>query len=120
MIVAGIGCRRVCPPDDIVAAVRAAERKAGCRATMLAAPAFKRIDAAAATLGLPITEVSDIAMAAAQSRCVTFSALAKAATSFASVAEAAALAVAGEAGRLLQPRVTCGAATCALAEGALA
>ncbi len=118
MIVAGIGCRRACPPGDILAALRTAERQSGRVAGMLAIPAFKRMAELAATFGLPVTEVTDAAMAAAQPRCVTFSARAEGATGFASVAEAAALAGAGESARLCQPRVTHGAATCALAESA--
>lgn len=118
MIVAGIGCRRACPPGDILGALRAAERRSGHVAAIVALPAFKHMAGIAAALGLPIVEVTDAALAAAQSRCVTFSARAEAATGFASVAEAAALAGAGMSGRLCQPRVTHGAATCALAETA--
>ncbi len=118
MIVAGIGCRRACPPGDILAALQTAERQSGRVAAMLAVPAFKRMAEVAATLGLPVTEITDAAMAAAQSRCATFSARAEGVTGFASVAEAAALAGAGELARLCQPRVTHGAATCALAETA--
>jgi len=118
MIVAGIGCRGTCPPGDILAALRTAERQSGRIAAMLAVPAFKRMAELAATFGLPVTEITDAAMAAAQPRCVTLSARAQGATGFASVAEAAALAAAGEASRLCQSRVTHGAATCALAETA--
>ncbi len=115
MIVAGIGCRRDCPAAHIVAAVREAERRAGCAANALAAPAFKRAEAglaeAARLLGVPLLWVSDADLARAQPDCVTRSATALRATGFASVAEAAALAGSRT---LLLPRIVHGAATCAL------
>jgi cobalt-precorrin 5A hydrolase len=115
LIVAGIGCRRGCPVVDIVAAVREAERRAGCRADALAAPGFKQgeaaLPAAAAELGLPLHWVGDAELARAQPGCVTRSAVAARATGFAAIAEAAALAGTRT---LLLPRITFGAATCAL------
>ena len=115
MIVAGIGCRAGCPAGAIVAAVREAERRAGCRAEALAAPAFKRgeagLPAAAAALTLPLRWVGDADLARVQPDCLTRSALAVRATGFASIAEAAALAVSPA---LLLPRITQGSATCAL------
>jgi cobalamin biosynthesis protein CbiG len=115
MIVAGIGCRRGCPAEAIVALVREAESLAE-RVGALAAPAFKRdepgLHQAAERLGLPLLFVEDAAMAAAQSRCVTSSNAAEHATGFASVAEAAAL---GAGGVLLLPRLTGAGVTCALA-----
>lgn len=117
MIVAGIGCRRGCPAEAIVAAVRAAERLAGVEVALLAAPEFKRDEAglhgAAAALGLPLRFVGAAALECAQAASVTRSAAALRATGFASVAEAAALAASG--GRLLLPRTGGGPATCAVA-----
>ncbi len=115
MIVAGIGCRRFCPADAIVALVREAEALAETVGA-LAAPAFKRgepgLHEAADRLGLPLLFVEDAAMAAAQARCVTRSDAAERVTGFASVAEAAAL---GAGGVLLLPRLAGAGVTCALA-----
>jgi len=115
VIVAGIGCRRGCPADAIVALVREAETRAQ-PVSALAAPAFKRDEAglheAAERLGLPLLFVEDAALAAAQAWCVTRSDAAARATGFASVAEAAAL---GAGGVLLLPRLTAAGVTCALA-----
>ena len=117
MIVAGIGCRRLCGAGDIVGAVRKAEGLAGVRAGALAVPAFRRDEAgpaaAAAALGLVLHFVERQALEAVQPDCPTRSAAALAATGLASVAEAAALAF----GPLIQPRVVHGGATCALARG---
>lgn len=117
VIVAGLGCRRGCMADDMVAAVRAAEAEAGCAAASIAAPCWKRHEAgllaAAARLGLPVAFMDGAAMRAVQDRCPTRSAAALAATGVASVAEGAALAASG--GRLLLPRLVRGGATCALA-----
>jgi cobalt-precorrin 5A hydrolase len=115
VIVAGIGCRRGCPADAIVALVRQAETLAAPVAA-LAAPAFKRNEPgllqAADRLGVPLLFVEDTALAAAQVLCVTRSDAAERATGFASVAEAAAL---GAGGVLLLPRLTGAGVTCALA-----
>jgi len=117
VIVAGLGCRRGCPAADVVAAVRQAASSAGLTVGALAVPALKAHEAglqeAAVLLGLRMLLVDDAAMHAAQPRCVTRSSAAKAATGFASVAEAAALAASG--GALLLPRLAVGGATCALA-----
>jgi cobalt-precorrin 5A hydrolase len=115
MIVAGIGCRRGCPADAIVALVRQAETLAAPVAA-LAAPAFKRAEPglhqAAAQLGVPLLFVEDAALVTAQVLCVTRSDAAQRATGFASVAEAAAM---GAGGVLLLPRLTAAGVTCALA-----
>ena len=115
-VIAGIGCRRGCPADDIVSVIRAAGRAVD----VLAAPAFKAreagLHAAAVALGVKLVFVAAPDLAAAQSRCVTFSSRAAGATGVASVAEGSALAAAGPAGRLLQPRIAGARATCALAE----
>jgi len=121
MIVAGVGCRRACPADAIVVVVRRALALAACEAAALAAPAFRAdepgLRLAATALGLPLAIVDGAALAAVQPRCITRSARAAETTGFASVAEAAALAVAGPGGILLLPRIASGQATCALARG---
>ncbi len=111
MITAGIGCRKGCSAAEIVALIQSAGRP-----DRLAAPEFKRNEAgihqAAATLGLPLHFVSDAALAAAQPDCLTRSTVVERATGYASIAEAAALALGG---RLLGPRIASANATCALA-----
>jgi cobalt-precorrin 5A hydrolase len=119
-IVAGIGCRRGCPADEIVAVVRAACQQAGQRADALAAPAFKAREAglreAATVLGLELILVSAPDLARAQSRCITRSAAAERSTGVASVAEGSAIAASGMGGRLILPRIAQTRATCALAQ----
>jgi cobalamin biosynthesis protein CbiG len=111
MITAGIGCRKGCTAAEIVALIQSAGSP-----DRLAAPGFKRDEAglqqAAATLRLPLHFVSDAALAAAQPSCLTRSAAAERATGYASIAEAAALALGGQ---LLGPRIASANATCALA-----
>jgi len=117
MIVAGIGCRRACPAARIVALVTRAAAAAGVRIDALAAPIFKDdepgLREAALALGLPLHFVAAEAMTGAQDRCVTRSEAALRATGYASVAEGAALAIAGL--PLLLPRIGEGEATCAIA-----
>ena len=119
-VIAGIGCRRDCPAETIVALLDRACAEAGCRATTLAAPAFKADEPglrfAARQLGLTLVLIEAEALAAAQARCVTRSSRAFLATAFGSVAEGSALAAAGAGGRLILPRILGGGATCALAE----
>ena len=119
-VVAGIGCRRNCPAEDILTVVRHACAKVGISADGLAVAEFKAgepgLHAAASHLGLPILPVDAMALSAAQERCVTPSANAAQAVGVASVAEGCALAAAGRDSRLLLPRITFGGATCALAE----
>jgi len=120
VIVAGLGFRRGCPADHIVEAVFVAEDKAARQAGALAAPEWKHGDCglndAAYRLKLPIHFVSWSRLKRVQSRCVTQSVVVARATGLASVAEAAALAVAGRGRQLLLPRIVWGSATCALAE----
>ncbi len=115
MIIAGIGCRRGCPAEAIVALVRQAEAL-GEKADALAAPSFKQNEPglleAATRLGMPLIFEDAATLAAAQPRCATRSAAAERTTGFASVAEAAAL---GAAGVLVVPRLAGAGATCALA-----
>ena len=111
MIVAGIGCRKRCPAEAIVALVR----EAGA-VDMLAAPYWKQEEIglleAAKFLDLELRFIPDQALAASQDRCVTRSLVAARTVGFASVAEAAALAVGLT---LLRARFANQWATCALA-----
>ena len=116
MIVAGIGCRRGCTAADILALVRVAQERAGCRVEALAAPDFKRdepgLHAAAGILGVGLTFLGMDALAGVQPLCPTRSDAAARARGLASVAEGAALA---SGGTLLLARISGGGATCALA-----
>ncbi len=116
MIFAGLGCRRDCSAQDVLAALD----RCAAKPDALAAPDFKchepGLQAAAAALGLSLVPVARKTLEAAQSRCVTRSRAATAAVGLHSVAEAAALAAAGPGSRLLQARLAHGGATCALAE----
>ena len=117
MIVAGIGCRKGCPAEDLAAVVRLAAATAGRTVGTVAAPAFKQhepgLHDAARLLDLPLVFVDLAALQSVQPRCPTRSILAERATGVASVAEGAALAASG--GRLLLARISLGGATCALA-----
>jgi len=120
-VVAGIGCRPLCAAEEIEALLRRAEVLAGCRATRLAIPDFRAGAAgpceAARHLGLPLHTIPRPALEAEQPRCPTRSGASLRATGLASVAEAAALALAGAGGRLALPRIASANATCALATG---
>lgn len=117
-VIAGVGMRLECGTDEIVALVRRAGGAAGREVEALAAPSFKRAQAAdaAAALSVPLLLVGADALAAVQDLCVTRSAVAARAVGVASVAEGSALAAAGPGGRLILARIAGARATCALAE----
>ena len=119
-VIAGLGFRRDCPGDDLLAVLRDARVRVGRDLDALAVPAFKAdepgVQEAARALALPLIPVTRAALRGAQGRCLTRSDIAREATGFASVAEACALAAAGDAGRLILPRIANARATCALAE----
>ena len=125
MIVAGVGCRKGAQAADIAAVIAAAFARAGLAATalgLIATTAAKGgepgIAAAASAIGVPLVLIPQDDLAAAGARTVTRSARVIALAGVPSVAEAAALAAAGPAARLIVPRVAVGPATCALAEAA--
>jgi cobalt-precorrin 5A hydrolase len=122
MIVAGIGCRRGTAAPEIEAAIRTALARAGispARLNAIATSAAKQseagIAAAAAKLGVTMLLLADAELKAAGDRVATRSDRVLAVTGVPSLAEAAALAAAGPAARLLTARLVVGAATCALA-----
>jgi cobalt-precorrin 5A hydrolase len=122
MIVAGVGCRKGASAREIGAAISAALSRAGLRADVLdviAAPAVKSSEAgiagAASDLGVPLVLVPQADLEAAGSRTVTRSERVVSLMGIPSAAEAAALAAAGPAARLVAPRTAVGPATCALA-----
>ena len=114
MTVAGLGCRRGVSVDAVLAAIEAARH--GRRLDALATVPAKRDEPAlvyaARHLGLPIHvgAVDD-----ADPRLLSRSAASQAATGSGSVSEAAALAGAGPAARLIGPRLALGPVTCAIA-----
>ena len=121
-LVAGIGFRRATPPAEIVALLHRALGEAGLapeRLTAIASAADRTgepaIRVAAAAFGLIPTGLDASALTAVDARVVTRSSRIEASRGVGSVAEAAALACAGPAARLLLPRIASAGATCALA-----
>jgi cobalt-precorrin 5A hydrolase len=121
-LVAGIGFRRGTGTEEILALVRRALGDAAPAGAALAGlatagdragdPAFTE---AARALGVPGRGLGPDALAAADARCLTRSPRVEALRGVGSLAEAAALALAGPGGRLLGPRIASAGATCALA-----
>jgi cobalt-precorrin 5A hydrolase len=125
VMVAGIGCRSGVSAEQIEAALAAALKPilaSGRSLSLIATPAAKGhepgIIAAAASRSLPLVLISQSDLQAADSGTLTHSGHSMAAMNVHSVAEAAALAGAGPASRLLGPRIAIGPVTCALAEAA--
>ncbi len=120
IIIAGIGCRRGCPTDAVIAILRRAFAQAGCPASVLAAPEFKAgepgLRAAAEALGLNFVTIGQSALEAVQGRCLTPSLPSLRTIGIASIAEGCALAAAGPSGRLVLARIAGEGTTCALAE----
>ena len=122
MMVAGVGCKAGTAAGAIEAAIAEALARAGLSTETLTALATScakgdepGIAAAAKARGLAFVVVPQHDLEAVSGRVVTRSARVQALTGVPSVAEAAALAAAGPASRLLGPRVAVGPATCALA-----
>jgi cobalt-precorrin 5A hydrolase len=120
MMVAGIGCRAGASARNIEAALSAALEGAptwdlDAIATSVAKAHEGGIAEVARARAVEFIAVAQIELEAAAARAVTHSARVLALTGVPSVAEAAALAAAGPASRLLVPRVAIGGVTCALA-----
>ncbi|APX83721.1 precorrin methylase [Methylorubrum extorquens] len=121
-VVAGIGFRRATTAAEIVALLNRALAEAGLASGQLAAIATAAdrasepaIREAAAVFGLVPTALDAAALTAVDARVVTRSGRIEASRGVGSVAEAAALACAGPAARLVLPRIASTGATCALA-----
>jgi len=116
-LVAGLGFRHATQADEILALVRRAlatqAMPLGCLATAADRAGEPAIRTVAAVLGVPLIGVPAEALIAVDGRVVTRSSRIAATRGIGSVAEAAALAVAGSA--LLLPRIASAGATCALA-----
>ena len=122
MLIAGIGCRRDVPADDILAALDATLAACSLDRHALAALAtgFTKADEpglkqAATRLGLPLSVFGAEELTAMESRLLTHSEQSFTATGSSSLSEAAALAAAGPGAHLLGPRFIHGGVTIALA-----
>ena len=116
MTVAGLGCRRGVSVAAVLAAVEAARggRRLDALATVQAKRGEPALAEAARRLGLPLLVG---AVADGDPRLISRSAASRAATGSGSASEAAALAAAGPAARLVGPRLALGPVTCAIAVG---
>ncbi|KAB1075284.1 cobalamin biosynthesis protein [Methylobacterium planeticum] len=119
-VVAGIGFRRGTPAAEIVALLRRALREAASDDLGALATAADRADApacreAARAFGLVPLGVAPAALAAVDARVPTRSPRIERLRGIGSLAEAAALAAAGDGARLILPRIASPGATCALA-----
>jgi cobalt-precorrin 5A hydrolase len=124
MIVVGLGFRQIASAAQLEAAIEAALHACGIdpdRLTAIAVPTAKRgaagIDTVAHRRGVPLRLIDQGALEAADARTMTHSVRAVQRFGVRCVAEAAALAGAGPAARLLAPRIIHGPVTCALAIG---
>jgi cobalt-precorrin 5A hydrolase len=122
VIVAGVGCKRGAPMQDIETALNAALARAGVNANDLGAIATGKtkqgergIENVAAKLGVKLMLIPDGELKAAGARATTRSDRVLALMGLPSLAETAALAAAGPSARLIVSRLAVGAATCALA-----
>jgi cobalt-precorrin 5A hydrolase len=122
VIAVGIGCKRGAPVSDVEAAIRAALTRAQIGADALDAIATTQakgsepgIRAVAETFGVTFIVVPELELIAANGRVKTHSERVTALAGVGSVAEAAALAAAGPASKLIVPRLIVGSATGALA-----
>ena len=122
IVAAGLGCRKGCGAEEIVALVGLALREADIPEIELSglfAPAFKHgesgIPEAASRLGVPLVLIPEAVLKAAEPRVLTVSERVIALTGLASVAETAALAGAGPHSKLVRPRIASINATCAIA-----
>jgi cobalt-precorrin 5A hydrolase len=121
MIVAGVGFRRGAAAAAIAAVIEAAFARAGLPTTtleLIAAPDIKAgeggLTETASALGVPLVLVPQSELETAGRRAVTRSLRILKLMGVPSAAEAAALAAAGPAARLIVPRIALGPATCAL------
>lgn len=122
MIAIGLGCRKGCPGEAIVALVRRALARTGRGGA--AARLFTHIDKAsepglreaAELLALPLVFLDPATLRQAAPRAATSSPRVMALFGLPSIAETAALAGAGRGAVLLAPRMSAAGASCAIAE----
>ena len=120
-VIAGFGFRQRATLDDFGAALEVALADAGVAAGDVAEIAVARakrsaiVEAFALRRGLTLVVLSEMDLHTANDRCLSQSIRAMGALGVPSVAEAAALAAAGEDARLIRPRIKTATVTCALA-----
>jgi cobalt-precorrin 5A hydrolase len=124
MIVAGIGCRRGTPPEEIAEVIERALTAFGLAANrldLIATEASKAEEPgvvdASRRMAVGLVACAADEMRAVAHRTLTVSARVAAIKGVPSVAETAALVAAGRDARLLGPRVATSRATCAIAVG---
>jgi cobalt-precorrin 5A hydrolase len=121
LIAIGVGCRAGVAGEEIAALARKAMAEAGAptgekRMFTLAAKAGEPgLIEAARLIGAPLTPLPLEALEAQGERILTPSSAARRRFGAPNIAEAAALAGAGDGGRLLGPRIAADGATCAIA-----
>ena len=121
IVAIGVGCRGGVAGEAIAALARRALKEAGapegeiCMFTLAAKAAEPGIIEAARLLRAELTSLPLAALNGQAERILTPSAPAQARFGAPNIAEAAALAGAGEGGRLLGPRLAADGATCAVA-----
>jgi cobalt-precorrin 5A hydrolase len=121
LIAIGVGCRAGVPGGAIAALARRALADAGAPQgerrmfTLAAKSGEPGLIEAARLIGVTLTPVPLEALQAQAQRLLTPSAAAQSRFGAPNIAEAAALAGAGEGGRLLGPRIAADGATCAVA-----
>lgn len=120
MIAIGIGCRKACPAEDIVALVRdALAQLPDARPTGLFSVAEKRTEpglaAAAESLGLPLVFLDKAILQLVAGDAKSCSRRVEEMFGLPGIAETAALAGAGQGAVLLVPRIAAPNATCAIA-----
>ena len=120
-VAVGIGARAGASVEAVVALVREAFARAGVESAPLHAAARignPALGEAAARLGVPLYLHNEAALARESSRVVSHSARVAAIFGVGSVAEAAALAGAGEGGRITIAKFSADGVSCAVARGA--
>ena len=121
VVAIGVGCRAGVKGEKIAALARRALAEAGAPKgevgmfTLAAKAGEPGLIEAARLLGVALTPLPLEALQAQTTRIVTPSAAARARFGAPNIAEAAALAGAGEGGRLIRPRLAADGATCAVA-----
>ena len=118
MSAVGLGCNSQASVAAIVARVREAGARAACGIEALHTGADVRsaaLEAAAVELGLPLIRHDAAALAAVAHRILSRSPRVEAKFGVGSIAEAAALAGAGEGARLIVPKFSADGVSCAVA-----
>lgn len=124
MIVAGIGCRRGAPSEDVVSLIVAALAHFGIAHEDLGAIATETLKAdeegianAARHLSVPLVRCPVSELGRVTDRVITHSLRVQAIKGVPSIAEASALVAAGHSARLLGARIVANDITCAIAIG---